>query len=188
MSNLVYFKCSPGPAIAVLREHQTKHGEWWARLDAFIAKHGAIPGRCMSAGEYTTGLFFAHGKAPAGWRKARDCWTPNRRLAAGRAIAEEMKAIVGSSNERLAVALGCPTFFRDLDDGGQYCGTISWSERGGTYYLMCNRWCVPDRTRFPGIVKIPASEWHAVQEAIERGEAAPPTTTTAPDDRAEGKP
>lgn len=170
MASVSHYKVTHGLAFEVIRQFSDKRKDALVAIDIMCAKYGARKGRFMSWGSKVEGLWF-DARPDKAWRpaKAKGChgyWVPAKTNKIGRLIAEELKVFSLPQDEELAVALGCPPFFTDFEDGGQYCASVSVNERGGVFYLESAKYAPPDMQKFgEGMVKIERGEYYTAIDA-----------------------
>lgn len=160
----VYYCVRSGLAFELCAAYIKARDEAFAKANAIGAPLKATPNQFVSCGPRIEGLRFG---VPTGWvtKKRFPGYGFPGKGKVGKAAKAALDAITVPSSEELARNLGCRPFFLDLDDGGQYCANIGVFMAGGVFYLEGNKWCPPDRIKFPDIIQILASEWHAAQEA-----------------------
>lgn len=163
-----YYRVTHGTPHDICAAHQAACAASDADLLARIVRYGAISGHSLRYGNnHVMGLRF---KLPpprgSGWkaRKAHPSYyVPNESTVVGKLIRRDLDTGKPPTGTELALALGCKTFFTDLDSGGLYCAALGFFVHGESFYLDGSCWGKPDMTP-TGIQIIPASAWHKAGE------------------------
>lgn len=162
-----HYQVTHGQPLEVCQAYWADQEKVTAQLGTVASQHGANPAECLRCGNGVEALRWAPGAKPgAGWRAVRDrprFYRPNPRSKVGHGLAEQLKTIRFPCSQQLAQDLGCPGFFRNLEDGHQYCADMGIFRYLGAFYLQGSAWCLPNLRR-DGIRPIPASEWHKANE------------------------
>jgi len=166
----MHYKITDGPAYLICQEYNQQLQKALQQLAIISNKYNASKVRYQSCGTKVVGLYFGPFIIPSGWKRAKGIGycTPNKRNKLGKEIAAELDTIKLPCTELLAINLGCPKFFIDLNDGRQYCSNIDIFHHNNTTYLDAHTFCSPDLKKYPEIVQIPASEWHKASEEKEK--------------------